>query len=185
MSREDTLRIAGIMRESIVDGPGIRFAVFCQGCPHACPGCHNPETHDFVGGYDKSIEEIIKEFDEDPLLTGITFSGGEPMCQPEAFAAIAKAVRKKNKTVTVFTGYKLEDLVAFAAGGETDIIPPVRTQEGREAIKKLLVRTDVLIDGPFEISERDISLKYRGSKNQRVIDMKATLSKGEIILYEE
>lgn len=185
MSRNDTLRIAGIMRESIVDGPGIRYAVFCQGCPHDCPGCHNPETHDFAGGYDMKIEDILKEFDEDPLLAGMTLSGGEPLCQPEAFASLARQVRRRGKNVTLFTGYRLEDLVAFAAGESPDIIPPARTPEGREAVKVLLANTDVLIDGPFIEAERDISLKFRGSRNQRVIDMGETLKRGEIILYEE
>ena len=84
----DSLRIAGIMRESIVDGPGIRFAVFCQGCPHDCPGCHNPETHDPAGGNEVKIDRILQEFDKNPLLSGMTFSGGEPMCQPEGFAVL-------------------------------------------------------------------------------------------------
>ncbi|MDD6190993.1 MAG: anaerobic ribonucleoside-triphosphate reductase activating protein [Firmicutes bacterium] len=185
MNKKDTLRVAGIVNESIVDGPGIRFAVFCQGCPHDCPGCHNPETHDFGGGYDMAVEEILKEFDKDPLLAGITFSGGEPMCQPEAFLTLAKAVKERHKTITVFTGYRFEELVAFAAGWETDIIPPVRTEEGREALKELLVLTDVLIDGPFEMEKRDISLKYRGSSNQRVIDIKKTAKAGKIISFEE
>ena len=89
----DSLRIAGIVRESIVDGPGIRFTVFCQGCPHDCPGCHNPETHDFDGGSECSTDKLMAEIDKDPLLAGVTFSGGEPLCQPEAFAYMAKQFR--------------------------------------------------------------------------------------------
>ncbi|MCI9640020.1 MAG: 4Fe-4S cluster-binding domain-containing protein [Emergencia sp.] len=81
-NNEQTLRIAGVVKESIVDGPGIRFVVFSQGCPHHCPGCHNAVTHDFEGGYDCSIERILAEIDANPLLDGVTFSGGEPVCQP-------------------------------------------------------------------------------------------------------
>ena len=105
---ESTLRIAGIMRESIVDGPGIRFAVFCQGCPHNCPGCHNPETHDFNGGNEVSIQKILAAIDENPLLKGVTFSGGEPLCQTEGFAELAKAVKARGMDITVFTGFTYE-----------------------------------------------------------------------------
>ena len=95
MSGGDTLRLAGIVRESIVDGPGIRFTVFCQGCPHGCRGCHNPETHDFDGGRDVSTARIVEEIEKDPLLAGVTFSGGEPFCQAESLANLACEVRKK------------------------------------------------------------------------------------------
>ena len=100
MSRQDlknfdTIRMAGVVRESIVDGPGLRFAVFCQGCPHGCDGCHNQETHDFDGGYDCHISKIIAAVDQDPLLDGVTFSGGEPFCQSEAFYNLATDVYKR------------------------------------------------------------------------------------------
>ena len=81
MSGGEILRLAGIVRESIVDGPGIRFTVFCQGCPHGCPGCHNPETHDFKGGSDCSVDRLMEEIDKDPILAGVTFSGGEPFAR--------------------------------------------------------------------------------------------------------
>lgn len=166
----DSLRIAGIMRESIVDGPGIRFAVFCQGCPHACPGCHNPETHDFNGGSEVSVERIIEEFDKNPLLAGITFSGGEPMCQPEGFAALGKLVKERGKTITIFSGYTLEQLLA-------------RAKENK-ATAELLMMCDVLIDGPFVQAKRDLTLQFRGSSNQRVIDMNRTRKEGKIVLLE-
>ena len=98
----DSIRIAGIMRESIVDGPGIRFAVFCQGCPHDCPGCHNPETHDFAGGTEVSVERLLEEFEKNPLLAGATFSGGEPMCQSEGFAALGRGIKERGKTITIY-----------------------------------------------------------------------------------
>ena len=88
------IRLAGVIRESIVDGPGLRFTVFCQGCPHGCEGCHNPDTHDFNGGYDCEISKITAAIDENPLLDGVTFSGGEPMCQPEAFLNLAVNVNR-------------------------------------------------------------------------------------------
>lgn len=85
-----TMRLAGIVRESIVDGPGFRFCVFCQGCPHDCPGCHNMETHDFQSGREVELARILEEIDKNPMLSGVTFTGGEPFCQPEAFAALDK-----------------------------------------------------------------------------------------------
>ncbi|MCF0230535.1 MAG: anaerobic ribonucleoside-triphosphate reductase activating protein [Parasporobacterium sp.] len=167
----DSIRIAGIMRESIVDGPGIRFAIFCQGCPHNCPGCHNPETHDFAGGVDVKIEKLLEEFDKDPLLTGMTFSGGEPMCQPEAFAALGREVKKRGKDITIFSGYTLEQLIRI---GSKDA-----------ATAELLLMCDVLIDGPFIEAEKDLTLQFRGSRNQRVIDMNRTREEGRVVLLED
>ncbi|MDO4546278.1 MAG: 4Fe-4S single cluster domain-containing protein, partial [Bacillota bacterium] len=136
MSKESySLRLAGIVRESIVDGPGIRFTVFCQGCPHLCPGCHNPETHDFDGGSDCSIDRLLEEIDKNPLLAGVTFSGGEPFCQAAGFAALAEKVHQRGLTVTVFSGYTYEELLHMA--------------DEDAAAGKLLSMTDILIDGPF------------------------------------
>ena len=168
---ESTLRIAGIMRESIVDGPGIRFAVFCQGCPHNCPGCHNPETHDFNGGNEVSIQKILAAIDENPLLKGVTFSGGEPLCQTEGFAELAKAVKARGMDITVFTGFTYEQLL--------------ERQKQDSALKELLDLTDLLIDGPFILDQRDLTLQFRGSRNQRLIDMKATRAAGHVVLWEE
>lgn len=166
----DSIRIAGIMRESIVDGPGIRFAVFCQGCPHACPGCHNPETHDFAGGNEVTIDRLLEEFDKNPLLAGMTFSGGEPMCQAEGFAALGREVKKRGKTITIFSGYTLEQLLKKA---KTD-----------KATAELLMMCDVLIDGPFVKDLRDLTLQFRGSSNQRVIDMNRTRTEKKLVLWE-
>lgn len=113
--KERTIRIAGIVRESIVDGPGIRFVVFAQGCPHKCPGCHNPQTHDFQGGYDCSIETILLEIDKNPLLAGVTFSGGEPFCQAERFLPLAKEIKNRRLDLVAYTGYTLEQLQDMAA----------------------------------------------------------------------
>lgn len=167
----DYLRIAGIVRESIVDGPGIRFTVFCQGCPHDCPGCHNPETHDFDGGQDCSTDRLLEEIDKDPLLAGVTFSGGEPFCQPEAFAKLAAAVRERGLSVTVFTGYTFEELGEMA---RDDI-----------HIARLMELTDILIDGRFVKALRDLTLQFRGSSNQRIIDMNRTREQGSVVLWQQ
>lgn len=164
------MRIAGIVRESIVDGPGIRFTVFCQGCPHGCPGCHNPETHDFDGGNDCSTEKLLEEIDKNPLLAGVTFSGGEPFCQPEAFVELAKGVKERGLNITVFSGYTYEELIDMAVSSE--------------AVKELLDMSDILIDGPFIKDKKDLTLRFRGSSNQRVIDMKETRKYGKIVLFD-
>ena len=167
----DHLRIAGIVRESIVDGPGIRFTIFCQGCPYDCPGCHNPETHDFDGGQDCSTDRLLEEIDKDPLLAGVTFSGGEPFCQPEAFAKLAASVRERGLSVTVFTGYTFEELTEMA---QEDI-----------HIARLMELTDILIDGRFVKALRDLTLQFRGSCNQRIIDMNRTREQGSVVLWQQ
>ena len=167
----DTSRIAGVVRESIVDGPGFRFTVFCQGCPHNCEGCHNQATHDFSGGYDCDISRILEAIDKNPLLDGVTFSGGEPMCQAEAFCSLAAEVKKRNLNIVTYTGYTYEELLIMS---EKDIW-----------IKKLLDLTDILIDGRFILSQRDLTLLFRGSRNQRVIDMNLTRSSGKLTLAEK
>ena len=167
----NTIRLAGIVRESIVDGPGFRFAVFCQGCPHNCPDCHNQATHDFNGGKDVAIERILEEIGKNPLLSGVTFTGGEPFCQPEALHRLAEGIKKRGLDLVTFTGYTYERLLEMA--------------EEREAIARLLDDTDLLIDGPFIKAEKDLTLQFRGSRNQRVIDMNATRKAGEVILAQQ
>ena len=124
------MRVAGLVNDSIVDGPGFRFAIFAQGCPHACPGCHNPQTHDFAGGQDMDTDEIIARFRANPLLDGITLTGGDPFCQPRPCAALARAAHESGLTVWAYTGYLYE---------ETLRDPEMRA---------LLREVDVLIDGP-------------------------------------
>ena len=154
------LRVSGIVEESIVDGPGLRFVVFTQGCPHNCKGCHNPETHDPQGGFTLDTEELLKKFGENPLLSGITFSGGEPFMQPDPLAAMAGKVKEAGKNVIVYTGSTLEQL---AACNDT-------------AIRDLLALTDTLIDGPYIESLRDPDLTFRGSSNQRILPKDAILA---------
>ena len=162
------IRIAGFEPESIVDGPGYRFALFTQGCPHGCPQCHNPETHDAAGGRLVDTQEIIAQLGKNPLVRGITFSGGEPMMQAQALCEIAQAAREKGLGVWCYTGFTLEALM----------------KERNPDRMRLLEFVDVLVDGPYLSHERSLDLLYRGSKNQRLIDMKKTREAGEICLYE-
>ena len=150
------LRLAGAVRESYVDGPGIRFALFTQGCPHNCHGCHNPETHDFNGGYETTAEHIAAEIIKTPG-SGITFSGGEPFCQAEALAEVIRLVRAKKKaSLIVYTGYRAEQLITLA---KTDC-----------GVKALLTEANYIIDGRYEEGLRDLTLRFRGSSNQRIMD---------------
>lgn len=168
---DGTIRIAGVVRESIVDGPGLRFTVFCQGCPHGCKGCHNVATHDFSQGYDCELDKILNAIDQNPLLDGVTFSGGEPLCQPEAFYKLAVEVKKRNLNIMTYTGYTYEELQEM---GQKD-----------HWVADLLSLTDLLVDGRFVEEERDLTLLFRGSRNQRVIDMNLTREKGEVTLAEK
>ena len=162
------IRLAGIVPESIVDGPGYRLAVFVQGCPHACPGCHNPKTHDFAGGYLSDTDQIIAQMGKNPLVRGVTLTGGEPMMQAEALCEVASAAKAKGMNVWCYTGYTLETL----------------QRENNPARMRLLEHVDVLVDGPYIAHERSLELNYCGSRNQRLIDMHATRATGEICLYE-
>ena len=160
-----TIRIAGVIKQSIVDGPGLRLVVFTQGCPHRCPGCHNPDTHDFDGGYDCPVDTILAEIDKNPLLSGITLSGGEPFARPGELIPLAEQVRGRNKNIHCYTGYTLEQLLAM--------------QTQNSDLARLLPLIDVLIDGPYLETERDLTLRFRGSRNQRVLDLPASLASGQ------
>lgn len=155
------LRLAGVIRESIVDGPGIRMTIFTQGCPHRCEGCHNPQTHDFNGGYISRPENILKAIDSNPLLKGVTFSGGEPFMQADALADLAVEIHKRGLNVLTYTGFTFEELVC--------------SFEKFPERKRLLEQSDYLIDGKFVKSLRSLNLQYRGSSNQRIIDVKKSL----------
>lgn len=163
------IRISGIIEESIVDGPGIRYVVFAQGCSHNCPGCHNPETHSFSAGRIVEIEAIIEDIKKNPLLDGITLSGGEPFEQSEGFAELASAAKKAGMHVMTYTGFRYEEIVQNLS---------------KVGWKALLSATDLLVDGPFEIDKRSLMLKFRGSKNQRIIDVRRSLQQGEVIVAD-
>lgn len=162
------IRVAGIQQDSIVDGKGLRFVVFTQGCPHRCRGCHNPETHTLCGGEMMEVKGIIARMDANPLCDGLTLSGGEPFLQPFACAEIAKAARARGMNVWCYTGYTLQELEEYVPYAEV-----------------LLRKVDVLVDGRYAQELRSLNLDYRGSSNQRVIDMNAYRSTGKIeLLYK-
>ena len=158
------IRIAGIAEDSIVDGPGIRMAVFVQGCPHHCPGCHNPDTHDCSGGTEMDIAEIIDRMRENILLDGVTLSGGEPFCQCAPCTEIARAAHDAGLNVWIYSGYTFEELAS-----------------GRDEQRMLLQNADVLVDGRFLLAQRTLEFPWRGSFNQRLIDVPASLKAGKAI----
>ncbi|MBQ8160308.1 MAG: anaerobic ribonucleoside-triphosphate reductase activating protein [Clostridia bacterium] len=156
------IRMAGITRDSIVDGPGIRTTFYVQGCPHHCPGCHNPETWDFAGGTEKSAEELFELVHHNPLCRGVTLSGGEPFAQAKALLPLVSMLKEHGCEVASYTGYTFEELL-----------------EGTDAQRALLSALDVLIDGPFLLAERSLDLNFRGSRNQRVLNVQESLRLGK------
>ncbi|MGD9155924.1 MAG: anaerobic ribonucleoside-triphosphate reductase activating protein [Bacillota bacterium] len=164
-----TVQIAGMIHESIVDGPGLRTTLFFQGCPHACPGCHNFETWDPSGGTTYRLTDLIARLRPNPLEQGLTFSGGEPFCQAEAAAQIGAYFMAQGRDLWVYTGFLWEELVADLA------------QPGR---RELLQLTTVLVDGPFQRELKQPDLLFRGSANQRLIDVRASLKRGQICAWQ-
>ena len=160
-----SINIAGTVNDSIVDGEGFRFAIFVQGCPHHCEGCHNPQTHDFAGGYQTDTDSLYSQIKANPLLSGVTFSGGEPFCQAGPLAELGRRIKADGLDIWTYTGYTLEQLQKMHD----------------EDIAALLDLTDVLIDGRFVLDERDLTLSFRGSRNQRLIDMNRTRQEGRIV----
>lgn len=163
MSSTQLLRISGIERESIVDGDGIRYVIFTQGCPHHCPGCHNPQTHSFDAGKFVSVDELFADISKrKDYIDGITLSGGEPFCQSDQCSVIAEQAQKMGLTVWCYTGYLFEELY-----GRND---------------RLLNHIDILVDGPFIQQKRSLALQFRGSSNQRLIVIPASLEAGVTVL---
>jgi len=162
----EDIRIAGLENDSIVDGPGLRLTVFMQGCEHNCNGCHNPETHDKHGGKLISATEILNLADKNPLLDGVTFSGGEPFLQCEKLVPLAKEIKNRKLSLVVYTGFLFENLIKD------------------EKTRELLEYADILIDGPFVLSEKTFDLPFVGSRNQRVIDVPESLKTGTVVRRE-
>lgn len=152
------IKISNIINDSVVDGPGIRLAIFTQGCVHNCSQCHNPQTHDINGGYHVKIDEIIEIINKNPLLDGITITGGEPFLQSEELSELAKKVKNMGLHVMAYTGYTWEELL-----------------KSYNVHKNFLEQIDVLVDGRFVQGLKSLDLKYRGSTNQRIIDVKKTM----------
>lgn len=160
------IRIAGRVVDSIVDGPGIRYALFTQGCPRACPGCHNPQTHDPNGGVEYTVEQILKEIDSNPLLDGVTLSGGEPFMQARPLVDLAREIKTRHLNLIIYTGYYWEELI----------------QAQNPDWHNLIELTDVIVDGPFIQSFHDWKLKFMGSSNQRIVNVKKSLIQGKLVL---
>ena len=165
----DTIRLYGLVTDSIVDGPGYRTAIFVQGCPYHCEGCHNPESQPFEGGTVWTLDDVEKKFANNPLLSGITLSGGEPAEQAAPCAELARRAHQKGLNVWTYTGSTLEKLTERA--------------KDDPALAALLAETDVLVDGPFILAQRSLELDFCGSKNQRLIDMNETRRQGKIVLW--
>jgi anaerobic ribonucleoside-triphosphate reductase activating protein len=161
-----TVNLYGIADDSIVDGPGIRLAIFTQGCGHQCPGCHNPAAQPFEGGTLTTIEEIEEKIVGNPLLAGITLTGGEPFDQAAPLVELAYYARICDLNVWAYSGYLFEDL---AAGTPSP------------AATLLLEQLDVLVDGPFVERLKSLDLHWRGSSNQRIIDVPASLAAGQVV----
>ncbi len=163
------IRISGTVSESIVDGPGFRYTVFVQGCPHNCQGCHNPQTHDFYGGKIVDTDELFRECIDDPLNRGVTFSGGEPFSQAKALYELGKRFKERGYNLWCYTGWTIEELWKIS--------------ESDSYVGKLLSIIDVLVDGQFIEERKSLSLTFRGSDNQRLIDMGSTLKEHTVIEY--
>ena len=146
------------------------MVVFTQGCPHRCPGCHSPQTHDFEGGKDLPVETILAMLDKNPLLKGLTFSGGEPLARAPELLPLAEGARARGKDIVCFTGYTFEQLLEKMTDDRT--------------LAELLGMVDLLVDGRYDQSQRDLTLPFRGSRNQRLLDLPASLASGETVLCE-
>ena len=159
---------ADLQIDSIVDGEGLRTVIWTQGCSHNCPSCHNPNTHDFNGGDLVDVEDVVERLEELEGQAGVTFSGGDPMFQPKACAYLAKKVHELNMNVWAYTGFTYEELI----------------NSNNKDILKFLNEIDILIDGKFELDKRSLNLEFRGSSNQRIIDVKKSLNEKKVIEYK-
>lgn len=160
------IRIAGVVQESIVDGPGIRYTIFTQGCPFHCPGCHNVQTQPLDGGMEVKLRVLYDEIKADPLITGVTFSGGEPFIQTRPLIILAKILKAEGYSLWSYSGYTFDKL-------SDDFM--------RYELLELL---DVVVDGPFVQALKSLSIDFRGSTNQRIIDVKKSLAQNKVVLAE-
>lgn len=158
------IRLYGTVNDSIVDGPGLRYAIFTQGCPHHCPGCHNQKSQEMNGGYFGDTHDLLMEIDKNPLLDGVTLSGGEPFLQPLPLIDLVSQIKQKGLHVMIYSGYTYEEIMLL---GEKE--------------RQLLSLCDTLVDGRFLLELRSLKLLYKGSSNQRIIDIQASLKDNRII----
>ncbi|UZP03559.1 anaerobic ribonucleoside-triphosphate reductase activating protein [Clostridium botulinum] len=164
------IRLSGIAYESLVNGPGIRRVFFSQGCNHNCKACFNPDTHDFNGGEERNIDELIEDVLCNPMIKGITFSGGDPFERADEFSYMAKIFKENNKNIWCYTGYTFEYI--------NDNL------ERNKGWKDLINNIDVLVDGKFEEDKKEDGLKFRGSSNQRIIDVKESLKSNKVVIFD-
>ena len=164
------MRLSGITQESLVDGPGLRYVIFAQGCRHCCPHCQNPETWDVNAGKEFSVKQVIRLIKQQKKTKrGVTFSGGEPFLQAAELAEVAQAAHEKDWDVVTYTGFTYEELI----------------EDGSDGVKALVSASDILIDGKYIHKLRNTRLQFRGSSNQRMIDVAATQKSGQIVLWKE
>ena len=167
---DEYIRIAGTVEESIVDGPGLRYVIFTQGCPHNCEGCHNPQTHDCNAGKLVKIDTLIEKINSNPLINGVTLSGGEPFLQARKLSKLVDKLDRNKLDIMAYTGFEYENLM--------------RLSNPINGFDELIGKLDVLIDGKFDKTKKDELLMFRGSSNQRVIDCKKSVATGEIFEVE-
>lgn len=167
---DKNIRLSGIAYESLVNGPGIRRVFFSQGCKHNCKGCFNPDTHDFNGGENRNMDELIESVLDNPMIKGVTFSGGDPLEQADKFAYMAKSFKDNNLNIWCYTGYTYEYIIEH--------------KDYNNGWNELLNNIDVLVDGKFEEENMQEGLKFRGSTNQRIIDIKESLNHGNIVTID-
>ena len=165
------IRLAGIAENSLVNGKGLRKVFFSQGCSHHCEGCFNQHTWEFAGGRMFDMDELVQKVKDEPFLDGVTFSGGDPFQQADKFAYLAKKLHEANINIWAYTGYKFEELMKLA--------------QTNPHIKEMINNVDVIVDGRFMKDKMSENLKYCGSSNQRVIDVKSSLNENKIILFKD
>lgn len=170
------IRIASVEKESIVDGDGIRYTIFTQGCTHNCLGCHNPKTHDFNGGYEVEDDELLSDICENPLLDGVTLSGGDPLFQAKQLLNFVKSVKSKGYTIWLYTGFIFDEFLKYINNETCD------SRINSDMIE-VLKYSDVVVDGPFILKYRTLDALYRGSTNQRLIDAKKSFANNKIVEY--
>lgn len=189
-----TISLYGTVPDSIVDGPGLRYAVFVQGCSHHCPGCHNPESQPAEGGTETTLAALLADIRANGLVHDVTLSGGEPFEQPKACAALAAELKREGYGIWCYTGYLYDDLAGRAEAARTQ--QAQREEAGLTgnaltegiaddlAVGDLLDSIDVLVDGPFVEARKSLELKWCGSSNQRLIDVPATRRAGSVVEWQ-